>query len=116
MPCAVVDLLEAVEVEEDESQPAAVAPRTRRLPAKSCVKGLVVQEACEGVAPRALGQISGHPGDVRGHAALEGMTCLAFPVLVEDSCEDEELRDDLARREAEAFPLPGEVLGERRRV
>src|SRR5215210_863571 len=116
MAPAVVCLLEAIEVERDEGEPAAVAPRPGRFDLEAGVEGLVVEEAGERVAPRAVGELSGNPGDISRDAAVERLAGFGLAVAIEHAAEDEQLCGDLARSEPERLALAGEVFYQDRGV
>src|SRR6185295_3227361 len=72
----------------------------------------MVENACERIPPRALGQLPGHPLDVGDDTAVERPARLALAMTVEDAPEDQQLCRHLGGRQAEAFALAGVVFGE----
>jgi hypothetical protein len=112
VPFAVVRLLEAVEVEEQQGDPAPVTTCARRLGEQPGMESSVVENARERVSPGALRELARHPLDICDHAAVERAPRLPFAVAFEHASEHEQLRRDLRRSQSEAFPLPGVILGE----
>jgi hypothetical protein len=106
----VVELLEAVEVEEDERDAVSVAARTLQLHLELTNEGLVVEEACELVVACLVGELGRGALEVRdhaiGHEPLEGrMHAFVRDELGEYPPQQKELAHDLARREAERLTL-----------
>ena len=97
MAVAVVRLLEAVEVEDDESEAAAEAAGARGLYRELRVERAMVEEPGEGIPSRALGELAGDAPDVPDQAALHRRPGLAFAVPLQHPAENEQLGRDLGR-------------------
>ena len=106
MALGVVDLLEAVEVEEHEREPAAVAPRARDLRREAARGRPRGSGPGERIAARPLAELGGDPRDRGGsrHQSTASRS-VAQPVPLEDAAEREQLADDLPGGEAEALAL-----------
>jgi hypothetical protein len=111
VPLAVVRLLEAVEVEEDESEASAVASRPRGLHGELRVEGAMVEEPGERVPAGGVRQLGRDASDVTGDAAVDRLARPVLAVTLQHAAEDEQLGDDLGRREPQALPFPREVAG-----
>jgi small subunit ribosomal protein S2 len=113
---AVVCLLEAVEVEENERETPPIAAGSGGLGGQAAVEGLVVQEAGQGVATGTLGELARDARDVGGDATVERVAGVYLVMRIQDAAENEELTGDLAGRKTQALALAGEVLRERGRI
>ena len=87
VPLRVVRLLEAVEVEEDEREPAPIAARPADLLRETGVEGAVVQEAGERIAPRTVGEVARDALDVLRDAAVQPLARSPLSMPVEDPPE-----------------------------
>jgi len=121
----VVDLLEAVEVEEDERKAVAVASRALELQLQLPDEGLVVEEPGQLVVPRLVGELGGGPVEVGDDALGDELVdrvvesplagehvlgaqlgCALRDEPPQHTTEDEELGHDLAGSEAVGLALP----------
>ena len=112
MPQTVVRLLEVVEVEEHEREPAAVTAGPGGLGYQPCVERAVVEEPGERIAPGAIGELRRHAVDVGEDAAVDDAPRLGLAVALQDACDRQQLGGDLGGREPEALALAREVGGE----
>ena len=120
----VVQLLEAVEVDEHERNPVAVAARPLQLELQLADEGLVVEETGELVVTRLVRELGGRPvevgHDALGHEPVDGGVQPLFgrehvlglqlgraggDEAPEDPPQEQELADDLAWCEAERLAL-----------
>ena len=121
----VVDRLERVDVDVDEREAALVAARTVELLLDADAEGRMVEELGERVPPRLVGELRRGAvevgDDALGDEHVEAV--VQSPLRLEDLAarevvgargdeapehppQDEQLGDDLPRREAERLPLP----------
>ncbi len=120
----VVDLLEAVEVDEDEREAVLVADRARELELDLADERLVVEQSGELVVARAMGELRGGAvevgDDAFGHEPVDRVVQAALdeqhlpraelgrPLrdeTPENAPQEEELGHDLTRCEAQGLPL-----------
>ena len=124
VPVGVVDLLEAVEVEEDECDAVVVTGRSLQLQLELPDEGLVVQKPGELVVTRLVGELRRRAIEVRHdafrdelvdrvveppltreHVLAVQLGCALGDEAPQDAAQDQELGHDLAGGEAEGFAL-----------
>jgi len=113
VPFAVVELFEAVEVERDEREVAPVAAGPRRFLREPGVEGAMVEQARKRISAGALGKLARDVVEVGQEAVVERTPRGGFAAPLEHPPEEDELCDDLSRREPEALSVAGELLDQR---